>query len=353
MRGVKVLALGTVLVLGSVVLLTTTAGVGLVAQVAPGAGPGPGPGEGGSTGLPGVGSTPGLPGAGGPGGPGGSGGPGPGGAGGPGGSPGRPGMAGAPGGFGGGPPGTTSPGGYGGGGLAAPAAGPAPTGPTWEYKIVRSSSTQDVAEQKTLNELGKQGWELVSVHTTAPQPNGVVYYFKKRIGGVLPPGAVGPSFTLPPTTQPKDGLPSPRGVIGMPGYGGANPVPSPIVPNDDGPRLNPPAGVPVPSRTGPGEVRPASGERDYEVAKVTVEEITSERILTNEGQIFKFDENTLFRDPKGTDEGSNPTLIRPGMKVKIYYTDRKSPVMVVTVDDSKPVTVPAPKGAKSPEGSSR
>ena len=44
----------------------------------------------------------------------------------------------------------------------------------WEYKVMRGAPIQSsVKDEKMLNDLGEQGWELVSVY-------GVYFYFKRK-----------------------------------------------------------------------------------------------------------------------------------------------------------------------------
>jgi hypothetical protein len=46
----------------------------------------------------------------------------------------------------------------------------------WKYQIVTLQHPMDEAMQNTLNELGRQGWELVAV---TDQPGWVRFFFKR------------------------------------------------------------------------------------------------------------------------------------------------------------------------------
>ena len=54
---------------------------------------------------------------------------------------------------------------------------------TWEYISVNGNDYQRFKGDATLNELGTQGWELVSVATYSPgdgAQSGTVFYFKRK-----------------------------------------------------------------------------------------------------------------------------------------------------------------------------
>ncbi len=56
----------------------------------------------------------------------------------------------------------------------------------WEYKIVYAKNKESMKQQvkqdqSVLNELGMQGWELVTIHTNFNTSQYSNYYFKRKI----------------------------------------------------------------------------------------------------------------------------------------------------------------------------
>jgi hypothetical protein len=52
--------------------------------------------------------------------------------------------------------------------------------PKWEYQVVSITTSNTRINQDKLNELGKHGWELVSVQTWAGGNSGL-FYFKRPL----------------------------------------------------------------------------------------------------------------------------------------------------------------------------
>ena len=63
-------------------------------------------------------------------------------------------------------------------GPTPPGPTPQPTGQNWEYKLITSTTAPDLVNQA--NDLGGQGWELVSVVVDTTRPDKYVGYLKRK-----------------------------------------------------------------------------------------------------------------------------------------------------------------------------
>jgi len=53
----------------------------------------------------------------------------------------------------------------------------------WEYKSIADRGKMHKVTTDELNELGKEGWELIQIMPDPTREEVVNYYFKRRLGG--------------------------------------------------------------------------------------------------------------------------------------------------------------------------
>ena len=52
----------------------------------------------------------------------------------------------------------------------------------WEYSVLLDMGRMGHVDEKKLNKMGRQGWELVSVFRESPESH-TAFYFKRRVKG--------------------------------------------------------------------------------------------------------------------------------------------------------------------------